>query len=340
MTDHLIVPHGGTLVNVLLDEGRATELKAASRDWPSWHLTERQLVAALALSIVTGTGVQAQELEPRAFTNTPVGLNFLIASYDYSQGDVLFDPAVPLKDANAITHVGTLAYVRSVDVFGRSGKIAIALPYAWLSASALIDGERRKRDVAGLADPRLRLSVNFFGAPALTFEEFQSYHQDTIVGMSLLITPPWGQYDATKLVNIGTNRWSIKPKLGISKALGRFTLEGAAGAALYSGNTDFWGGATRRQDPIYFVEAHILYEFKQGLWGSADATYYRGGRTAIDGIANDDEQAGWRYGLSLSIPLDRSNSLKLYGSTGLFARTGTDFDTVGVAWQYRWGEGL
>ena len=43
MPDHLISPHGGTLVNLLTDEARAAELKEASRDWPSWDLTPRQL---------------------------------------------------------------------------------------------------------------------------------------------------------------------------------------------------------------------------------------------------------------------------------------------------------
>jgi sulfate adenylyltransferase len=43
VTNHLIEPHGGTLVNLLVSPERAAELKAGSRDWPSWDLTERQL---------------------------------------------------------------------------------------------------------------------------------------------------------------------------------------------------------------------------------------------------------------------------------------------------------
>jgi hypothetical protein len=322
------------------DANDSALMEATIRFRPVGQRRRTTLGVAYALTMGMHTGVQCQELEPRAFSNTPIGLNFLIASYTYSQGDVLFDPSVPLKDANALTHIGALSYVRSLNVFGRSGKIAFALPYAWLSGSALIDGERRQRTIAGLADPRLRLSLNLYGAPALSFDQFESYRQDTIVGLSLLITAPFGQYDAAKLVNIGTNRWSVKPKLGISKALGRFTLEAAVGATVYSENTDFAGGKVREQDPIYSAEAHILFQFKHGLWGSVDATYFTGGRTSADGITNDDAQASWRYGLSLSIPLSRSNSLKLYGSTGLFTRTGTDFDTVGVAWQYRWGKGF
>ncbi|HVM39828.1 MAG TPA: bifunctional sulfate adenylyltransferase/adenylylsulfate kinase [Acidimicrobiia bacterium] len=42
-TDHLIAPHGGELVDLVVDDARAAELKQASRDWPSWDLTPRQL---------------------------------------------------------------------------------------------------------------------------------------------------------------------------------------------------------------------------------------------------------------------------------------------------------
>ncbi|PYQ65559.1 MAG: hypothetical protein DMF53_05280, partial [Acidobacteria bacterium] len=39
---HLIEPHGGTLIDPMASPERAAELKAASRDWPSWDLTPRQ----------------------------------------------------------------------------------------------------------------------------------------------------------------------------------------------------------------------------------------------------------------------------------------------------------
>jgi sulfate adenylyltransferase len=43
VTDHLIAPHGGQLVNLLVDADRAAKLKEASREWLSWSLTPRQL---------------------------------------------------------------------------------------------------------------------------------------------------------------------------------------------------------------------------------------------------------------------------------------------------------
>ena len=77
-----------------------------------------------------------------------------------------------------------------------------------------------------------------------------------------------------------------------------------------------------------------------GLWGAVAATYYAGGISTIDGVEKNDELSSWRAGVTLAIPLQRRTSLKFYGSTGITARTGSNFDAVGVAFQYRWGGGL
>ncbi len=185
-----------------------------------------------------------------------------------------------------------------------------------------------------------KLSVNLYGAPALTLKEFAGYEQDLIVGASLRVTAPLGQYDHTKLVNLGTNRWSFKPEVGVSKALGRWTLEATAAVTLFTDNKDFLRGNTRSQDPLYSLEGHVIYEFGSGIWGSLDATYFTGGRTTLNGTLGNDLQRNWRVGGTLAFPLDAYNSIKLYASSGVSARTGNNFDLVGIAWQYRWGAGL
>ena len=194
--------------------------------------------------------------------------------------------------------------------------------------------------MSGLGDPRLRLSVNLYGAPALTLKEFAGYRPDLIVGVSLQVSSPLGQYDDDRLVNIGTNRWSVKPELGISKTFGRLTLELAAGVSFYTANHDFFGGKTREQDPLYSVQGHVIYSLRSGIWLAVDGTYYTGGRTTIDGVEGNDLQSNTRVGLTVALPVTRRHSIKLYASTGASTRTGSDFDVVGIAWQYRWGGGL
>jgi len=283
---------------------------------------------------------RAQEIEPRAYSNAPVGVNFLIAGYAYTQGGLAFDPSLPVDNPQLDTSSAVLAYARVLDLWGKSGKVDAIMPYTLLSGSADLAGQTIEREVDGLADAKFRLSINLYGAPALTLKEFAPYQQDLIIGASLQVSVPSGQYDPRRLVNIGTNRWSFKPEVGVSKAVGRWTLEGTAAATLYTDNTDFFGGNTRSQDPLYSIQGHAIYSFRSGIWASFDTTYFTGGRTTIDGARNDDLQQNWRVGGTLAFPVDARNSIKLYASSGVSARTGNNYDLIGIAWQYRWGAGL
>jgi hypothetical protein len=206
-------------------------------------------------------------------------MNFVLLGYAYSEGGVTADPSVPLTNADIQIHATFLGYARSLDLWGLSGKFAAVLPYAWLSGTADFMGQPREREVSGFGDPKLQLSVNFYGAPALSLKEFAD-------------------------------------------------------------NDDFLGGRTREQDPLYSVQAHVIYSFPRGIWAALDGTYYVGGRTTIDGVKSDDRQENSRVGATVSFPVSRHNSVKVYGSTGATARTGTKFTTVGAAWQFRWGGGL
>jgi hypothetical protein len=302
----------------------------------------KTVIAAAAIFIASGVcaTAQAQEIEPRAYSNAPAGVNFLIAGYAYTSGALPTDPAVPLTNSELQTSNAVIAYSRSLDLWGKSGKFNASLPLTWLWGTADLAGQPVQRTVRGFASPAFRLSVNLYGAPALTSEQFRSYQQDVIVGMSLQVSAPWSQYDDTRLVNIGTNRWSFKPEIGVSKAIGRWTLEVTAAVTLYTDNDDFFGGHTRSQDPLYSVQGHVIYAFRSGIWTSLDGTYFAGGRTTVDGTLNNDLQQNWRVGATFAIPINLRNSVKLYASSGVSARTGNDFDLVGIGWQYRWGGGL
>jgi hypothetical protein len=297
-------------------------------------------VFPMAMLAASGSVVHAQSIEPRAYSNAPVGVNFLIAGYAYTRGGVSFDTSLPITDPELTTSSAVLGYARALDLWGKSGKFDVIVPYTWLSGSATYRGDPVQREVDGFADPLFRLSVNLYGAPALTVPEFKAYEQDLIVGASLQVSAPAGQYDDTKLVNLGTHRWFFKPEVGVSKALGQWTLELQAGATLFTDNNDFYNGNTRSQDPLYSFQGHAIYNSRSGIWGSLDATYVTGGRTTLNGALNDDLQQNWRVGGTLAFPVDAHNSVKLYASSGVSARTGNSFDLIGIAWQYRWGGGL
>jgi hypothetical protein len=291
-------------------------------------------------SVLAPAGARAQDLEPRAYANTPVGLNFLIAGYVYSEGGLSVDPALPVQGAELKIHSSAFAYARSLDVWGKPAKFDVIVPYSRLSGTALVAGQPRDRQVSGFGDPRFRFSVLLYGAPTLSLKEFAGYQQDTIIGVSVQVSAPGGQYDPTRAVNIATNRWSVKPEIGISKALGAFILELSTGVTFYTRNDDYFGGKTLEQDPIYSAQVHVTYHFGGGVWGALNGTYYQGGRTTVDGVRSNELLGNSRFGATLALPVDRKNSIKLHASTGVSTRTGSSFDTVGMFWQHRWGAGL
>jgi hypothetical protein len=293
-----------------------------------------------ATLLAFATNAAAQDLEPRAYSNLPVGLNFLVAGYQHSRGDVVTDATLPLEDGEVTFQGPVLGYARAIAIRGRSAKIDVIVPYGWVSGSATYLGEPREREVHGLADPRVRLSMNFLGAPALNLEQFLSYKPDLVVGGSVQVGMPLGQYDSAKLVNIGTNRWLIKPEIGLAKTWRDWTLELAAALSIYTRNEDFLGGKTLEQDPVHSLQAHLVYSLPLGIWAAFDVTYYGGGEADIDGMPSGESFSSTRIGGTAALPLGRHHSLKVFGSTGATSRLGSDFDTAGVAWQYRWGAGL
>jgi hypothetical protein len=290
--------------------------------------------------VVVAVHANAGEIEPRAYVNTPIGVNFLLAGYVYSDGGLATAGSSPIKDAQVKMHTGVLAFARSLDIWGKSGKFDFILPYSALSGNAKVAGQPRERDITGFNDPRFRLSVNLYGAPALTLQDFAGYRQDMIIGASVQVSAPLGQYDESKLVNLGNNRWFVKPDIGISKAWGDLTVELSGGVFFFTDNDDFFGGKRLEQDPVYTTQLHSTYNFGRGFWAALSGTYDHGGRTRSDGVQNDDLQNNSRAGVTLAFPVNRNNSLKLYASTSIHTSAGSDFDLVGIVWQLRWGGGL
>lgn len=293
----------------------------------------------LALALVACDVATAQDLEPRAYSNSPVGMQFFITGFGQSRGEVNLDPALPIDNLGIESDFGLVAWARTLGIAGKSAKVDVVVPYFSLDAHGLVFGEPRFRHVTGFGDPAVRLSMNFIGAPALTMAEFADYKQDLIVGGSLRLGIPLGQYDEGRLINLGGNRWTLRPELGISKAAGPWTLELSPGVTLYSDNDEFFGGKTREQDPIWSIQAHLCRTIMPGCWLALDAAYFDGGRTTVNDILNNDRQEGLRFGLTFAVPVTRHQSLKLYALQGYDTTMERDLNAFGLAWQYRWGGG-
>jgi hypothetical protein len=296
------------------------------------------LAAAMALSLLllTPRSAPAQELEPGAYWPIPTGLHIVTVANNFSWGDLAFDPSAPIDEASATIDTTGLAVTRAFPLAGRSANAGVMVPVIGGHLEGLYLGEPAAVGRFGLGDPRLRVAVNLYGAPAMTPQAFAAYRQRTILGISITVAPPLGQYDPTKLINLGTNRWSVRPEFGVSQAHGRWVVEAMAGIWLFTDNTDFVGGRRRQQDPIVATQVHLTFRFNGRTWLAADANYFSGGQTTIGGKPNLDLQRNSRIGATFSWALDRAQAIRISVSRGAYTTIGADFTSVAGSYSYAW----
>lgn len=294
-----------------------------------------QVIAGIALVIISITG-NAQDLEPRRYANVPVGQNFLALAYSYSEGDVNAAPSIPLEDASLRIDGPALAYLRTFDFRGNSSSLDILQPYVCVAGSAVLDGERISGQRCGLTDTTFRMSYNFIGAPAVELREFGRQAKQIVVGASLQVSIPTGDYDNTKLVNIGANRWYIRPEIGVTIPWRKLSFEFAAGVRFFTDNDDFLEGSRLEQDPLYNLQAHVHYDFSRRQSVSVSSNYFFGGKTVVDGTPSAISQGNSRLGASWTYAINSKHIIKLVVHTGVITRIGNDSDVLTAAWTYRW----
>ena len=294
------------------------------------------MACLLTIAILYSSFVQAQEFEPRSLGNLPVKSNFAILGYGYSIGNVLLDPAISIDDLNARVHILAVGYLRSFNLFGKVAKVDVVLPYAigdWEGRYVGIDTATSRN---GFGDARIRLSVNIIGSPVLKMSEFRNYKQKTILGFNIQVIAPTGQYYPDKLINLGSNRWTFRPQVGVSHMMNRWILEFYIGGWFFTKNNNFLNGNKLSQNPIGITKVHAIYSFPKGVWLAADIGYGVGGRTLVNDVKRDTRISGMRFGLTTMIKIMKQHFLKLYVVSGIRFEKGSDYDMLGIAYQFTW----
>lgn len=300
-------------------------------------------VSPLPLILLLGVGLMsvvsnAQELTPRAYWPAPKGTKVVTFAYQYSTGDVLFDPSLPLVGVDSRINLTQFSYLQTINLAGRTANVQFNVPYSWGTTEGVVDGVDRSRYIAGWADARARLSVNLLGAPTMGPAEFQQLRADPtpIVGVSLMLSAPTGAYEKDRLINLGANRWAIKPAVGYIHPITKTWLSELDLGVWFFGDNDEFLGLTREQEPIVSGEFHLVKRVKPGFWFSLDLNYYYGGQTVIDGEERADLQRNSRAGLTLMFPWKRHHALRASASAGTVTSSGGDFNLYSLVYIYAW----
>jgi hypothetical protein len=308
---------------------------------------DRLAPGAAAIALLLGgplPALRAQDLAPRAYVVTPVRTSAVTLSNIFNDGNLLFEGTVPITGATGRLNVPALTLTHSLSVFGRSANVAATLPYGVGTFKGTVVGAEVEAYRSGLLDAVFRFAVNVKGAPAMGLADFRQWQQKTLIGVSLKIVAPTGQYDPTKLVNLGGNRWAIKPEVGLSRRWGHWVLDGYASVWFFTRNPEFFsrnayfpGTQDQTQKPIVAIETHLSYDVRPRLWVSLDGNFWYGGRTSLNGVENPATlQQSSRIGVTASFPITRRQSIKVGFADGAYVRFGGDYRIASLAWQYSW----
>ncbi len=300
-------------------------------------------ILLLLLGFVLPQQATAQDLEPRRWSHLPTGLNMLGVGYVYTEANVFFSPVLKITDGTSRINSLGISAIHTFDLAGKSARVSLMLPYASGRWEGDIDGEFQVVHRSGMGDPRLRLSVNLYGAPALKGLEFQRYRAEhvtnTVVGASVALTMPLGKYCNDCLINIGNNRWTVRPQIGVVHTRGPWSFELTRSVFVFSDNDDFVEQLVLKQKSVYAVQTHIIYGFKHGVWASLSTGYATGGRIKIDQQKTAFEVDNWVWAASLGVPVGKTQSVKL---TWLSGRTqnlvGRDSENLLLSWSVRWSK--
>src|SRR5215469_1882662 len=294
--------------------------------------------ALLAISVAPSV-VRGQQLEPRAYSQSPVGTNFVGVAYGYSFGQVLFDPSLPVTDVHAYINSISPGYGRTFGIGGMQGLVTAAIPYIWGNMKGMVGAKDSMVSRSGIGDLRLKLSLNIIGSPALSPQEFvKTRPRPFILGASVLVVAPTGQYDPAHLINIGSHRWSVKPEVGVSYVVDRkLYLDFYTGVWWFGDNTQYYpGSSTSSQDPMLSLQAHVSYTVNKWFWAALESTWYNGGATSLNGGPATGRQDNSRIGAQLSFAITPTQSIKPSYSRGATATFGSRFTTWAIAYQFIW----
>ena len=294
------------------------------------------LTAALVGASLASPDALAQDLSPRTYWPAPKGTRALIVGYAHQTGDVVTDPSIPITGVDSRIDSAVLAYQQTLDLFGRTGNVQLELPFVDGTTTGMVSDQAGRRDVTGLGDIAATLTINLIGAPSMSAADFQELRKNPhpILGASIKVVAPTGEYENDKLINIGTNRWAMRFQLGYIRPLTpKWLLEMSAGAWFFQDNDEFLG-TTREQDPIGALNIHLVRRFSPGFWASLDLNFYLGGHSTLDGERNADLQRNSRAGLSVAYPFRRRHAVKLGFSEGVVTESGGDFRTITLNYVY------
>jgi Putative MetA-pathway of phenol degradation len=304
-------------------------------------MTGRVFSALLAITAsCCPPAVYAQFTDPRTYTVVPVGTNQLELNYAYAHADASLDTSLEVVGAHFEQNEVAVSYTHNFGMLSHLAWVKVDVPFASVTGS--VAGTNISGSTTGAGDTSLQLTALLKGGKALSAAEFATYEPSTTLALSVTVSAPTGEYDADKLLNLGSHRWSFKPEFAVSHPFGpeqRWEVDAYVNVHFFTDNTTYHGVEILRQDPLPGLEAHISYDFTRSLWASLDLRYSFRGETIVDSVNQNDAQKSLIGGTEASWSLSSNQSLVILFAKALVYRNAPAETRVALKYVYSWGTG-
>jgi len=304
-----------------------------------------RLLAVSTLFLASQIPVLAVGDGPRAYMLAPANSNILTAYGLFLDGNQALDPGVTSRNLDLEVDVGVLQYTRAFSICDNACGAFLIAPYGSTEGTfrfPRIPRLNRTGESSGLADIQFGAVFGLYGSPALEVADYITYDPGFSLGLLAKVTAPTGEYDETKVINLGANRWGLQVGVPMGYYLGDSfldpnltTFELLPSVYLFGDNSDPFRAGGTGQDPLYQIEAHITRNLGRMFWVSLDANYQFGGETTTDGIPGDDDKESFGLGATIGVNLSKQLSINAtYGEVISHNDNGADGHMVRVKLAY------
>jgi hypothetical protein len=280
-------------------------------------------LAAVATLGVLIPPMTLSQVPARLYWKTLSGGNAVPLMFTSATGNTNpFDPAhIVTPGANVAATTALVGYVRTFSLFDRGTTLALLVPVGHISAEVDVAGQRISQTARGFGDPTLELCINLIGPKAqMNLVDVLRYEPGFSLDLIADLGVPIGEYDTSRSLNLGQNRWFGRLGAPIVWQIGpwvpgrRTTLEFLPGVWLFGNNKEYVG-QTLTTDPMFQVDAHLTRDFTERLWGALDGAWYKGGKATVDGVEGKELNSA-ALGFTLGYQINDNLSLTVgYKST-------------------------
>ena len=259
-----------------------------------------RLIFTCLFAVIICCHLSGQGDGPRSHLQAPIGVWGVNAKWLHMDQNLLPAGNILVQDADIVVDVFPTTFFHTFKLGNNLAQALLMVNPGSAVGRLAFDTIVPQEDLQanGFSDGFFGLQYGLVGSPALDINQFAQHTPEFSLSAYLRI---WysGTYNSEKLLNMGTNRWTVELGVPMSLPIANNRekptwLEMFPSVQLFTPNNAPSRGSSAsqtKQKPLFVMENHLTHNFTGKLWGGVDLRLQFGGRTVVDGVEDDNRQA-------------------------------------------------